>query len=70
MFINGYFILLFDLTPEGDVSEGRIFHPENGNIRVELKFNKPLSEAIKCLLYLEFGNFILINLSRNIATDF
>jgi len=58
MFVNGYFMLLFDLTPE------------QGNIRVELKFAKPLPEAIMSLLYLEFDNFVPINLGRNVTTDF
>jgi len=42
------------------VSEGHISHPEQGNISLELKFAKPLPEAITCLLYLEFDNSILI----------
>jgi len=42
MYINGYFMLLFDLTPDRDASEGHALHPDNGNIRVELKFSNPL----------------------------
>ena len=45
MYINGYFMLLFDLTPYRGASEG--------NIRVELKFSKPLPEIITCIFYLE-----------------
>jgi len=56
MYINGYFILLFDLTLDRGASEGHTSHPENGNIRIVLKLNKPLPEAITCLLYLEFDN--------------
>ena len=56
MFINGYFMLLFDLTPDQGASEAHTSHPEQGNIRVELKFAKPIPEAITCLLYLEFHN--------------
>jgi len=37
MFVNGYFMLLVVLTPERGVSEVHTFHPEQGNIRVELK---------------------------------
>ena len=70
MFVNGYFILLFDLTPEQGASEAHTSHPEQGNIRVELKFAKLLPEAITCLLYLEFDNSILINLECNLTTDF
>ena len=53
MFVNGYFMLLFDLTPDQGASEAHTSHPEQGNIRVEMKFAKPLPEAITCLLYLE-----------------
>ena len=42
MYINVYFLLLFDLTPDRAASEGQTSHPDNGNIRVELKFSKPL----------------------------
>ena len=61
MIVNVYFILLFDLTRDQGVSEAHTSHPEQGNIRVELKFAKPLPEAITCLLYLEFNNSVLIN---------
>jgi len=65
MFVNGYFMLLFDLTPDQGASKAHTSHPEQGNIRVEMKFAKPLPEAITCLLYLEFDNSVLINLARN-----
>ena len=32
MFVNFYFMLLFDLTPDRGVSEGHTSHPENGNM--------------------------------------
>jgi hypothetical protein len=37
MYINGYFMLLFDLTPDRSASEGHASQPDNGNIRVELR---------------------------------
>jgi len=70
MFINGYFILLFDLTPDRGASECHTSHPEQGNVRTELKFAKPLPKAITCLLYVEFEISVLINLARNSTTDF
>ena len=69
MFVNGYFMLLFVLTPDQDDSENHTSHTEQGNMRVELKFAKPLPEAITCLLYLEFENSVVINLARNFTTD-
>jgi diadenosine tetraphosphatase ApaH/serine/threonine PP2A family protein phosphatase len=52
MLIAGYFMLMFVLTPDRPASEGHISLPDQGNIRDELQFVKPLSEAITCLLYL------------------
>ena len=63
-------MLLFDLTPDRSTSEVHAFHPENVNIRIELKFNKPLPEAITCPLYLEFDNSVLFDFSRTVVTDF
>jgi len=70
MYINGYFMLLFVLTPDRSASEGHMSHPDRGNIRVELKFSKPLPEPIKCIFYLEFENFVRIDYARNVSTDF
>jgi len=45
MFVNGYFMLIFDLSPDQGASEAHTYHPEQGNIRVEMKFAKPLPEG-------------------------
>ena len=58
MYINGYFRLLFDLTPDLSASAGHTSKPENGNIRIELKFNKPITEVLSFLLYLEIVNSV------------
>jgi len=70
MYINGYFMLILDFTPDRGALESHTSHPENGNIRIELKFNKPLPEAITCLLYLEFHNSVLVDFARTLTTDF
>jgi len=69
MYINGFFMLLFDLTPDHAVSEVRTSLPENGNIRIELQFSSPLPVAITCFLYLEYDSTVLINFSRKVSTD-
>jgi hypothetical protein len=56
MFINGYFMLLFDLTPDCPVSAGHKSHPDNGVVRSELKFAKPLPKTTTCHLCLEYDN--------------
>jgi len=56
VYINGYFMFVFDLTPDRGTSEGHTSHPDNGNIRVEFIFSTPLSEPITCKFYLEYDN--------------
>ena len=69
IYINGYFMLLYDLTPERCASEAYTSLPENGNIRIKLQFSKPLPESIICLLYLEYDSSVLIIFSRQVTTD-
>ena len=38
MYVNGYVMLFFNLTPDHGVSEGHSSHPNSGNIRLKLKF--------------------------------
>jgi hypothetical protein len=70
MFIAGHFMLLFDLTPDRAGSEGYILLPEQGYIRLELRFDRPLPEAVMCLLYLEYDNCVRIDQLRIVSTDF
>jgi hypothetical protein len=53
MYINGYFMLSYDLMPDLAATEEHTSHVENGNTRFELTFKEALKEAITCLLYLE-----------------
>ena len=50
MYINGFFMVLYDLTPDLAASEGHTSPTTSGDIRVDLKFYKALPEAITCLL--------------------
>jgi hypothetical protein len=70
LYINGYFMLLFDLTPDLAASEGHSSPAESGNLRIELKFGKPLPDAITCLFYLEYNNSIVIDSLRNVSLDY
>jgi hypothetical protein len=69
-YIKGFFMLVFDLTPDRAASEKHSSNPENGHIHLKLKFEKALPEAITCLLYLEFDNSIRVDLLRNVTTDY
>ena len=69
-YVNGCFMLVFDLTPDLAASEGHISDPARGNIRLEVKFGKALPDPIVCLLYLEFDSSVLIDSIRQVSTDF
>jgi len=70
MYTNGFFMILYDLTPDLGASVGHASTPTSGDIRIDLKFAKALPEAITCLLYLEYDNSVRIDLARNVSTDF
>jgi hypothetical protein len=67
MCISGYFMLLFDLTPDIAASEGYTSPVEGGNIRIELTFKEALKKAITCLLYLEHDNSVRIDSLRTVT---
>jgi len=70
MFIAGYFMLLFDLAPDRAASKGHISIPDHGNIRLELRYDKTIPEALTCLLYLEYDNSVRIDQLRTVSVDF
>jgi hypothetical protein len=70
LYKSGYFMLLFDLTPDLAASEGHTSPTESGNLRFELKFAKALPDAITCLFYLEYNNSIVIDSLRNVSIDY
>jgi hypothetical protein len=66
-YINGCFVLLFDSTPDRAASSSHTWHPDNGNIHIELIFAKTFPDAITCPLYLEYGGSVLIDDSRSVT---
>ena len=52
-YINGFFMLVFDLTPDLATSEGHTSDPTSGHIRLDTKFGKDLPDPISVLLYLQ-----------------
>ena len=70
MYINSYFMLLFDLTPDRAASEIHTSHTDNGNVRIELKFSKALPDAITCLIHIENDGSVLIDDKRVETTDY
>jgi len=70
MYINGFFMIVYDLTPDLAASESHASLPTNGDIRIDLKFAKALLEAVTCLLHLEYDNSVRIDLASNVSTNF
>lgn len=59
----------FDLSP--DLCSGEHLNIiKHSNLRLELKFNKPLEQTVCVIVFAEFENLIEINKSRNILYDF
>jgi len=57
-------MLLFYLTTDRAASVIHTSHPDNGNVRIELKFAKALPDAITCLIYLEYDGTVLIDVNE------
>jgi hypothetical protein len=70
MYVNGYLMLIFDLTPHDAASESHTSLFENDTIRIEVKFEKALTELITCLLYTEYDGCVRIDKSRIVKTDY
>jgi len=70
IYINGYFMLFFDLTTDRAASEGHTSHPDNGIIRLDLKFIMPLPETITCIFDVQYDNSFRVDTSRKVITDF
>jgi hypothetical protein len=69
-FMKGFFMLIFDLTRDGCASDGHTILTDNGNFRIEIKFDEALAEAVTILLYQEFYASFQIEKLRNFLTDF
>lgn len=66
---NGYTLWVFDLTP--DLTHGNVFQlSRQGNLRLELQFEKGLETTINCLVYAEFQNIIEIDRNRQVILDY
>ena len=61
MYVNGYFMVHYGLTPDHGASDGHTSHADSVNIRTELKFKKALPVATICLFYLEYDCCVRID---------
>jgi hypothetical protein len=56
--------------PDRAASDRHTSNPDNGNIRIELKFAKALPDAITCLLYIEYNWNVFVDDSRTVTIDY
>ena len=67
-FSQGNAIYAFTITP---VTNCQFVNPiQNGNISIEMKWEKALSNPINIIIYAEYDSLIYINESRQITTDY
>jgi len=67
MFTKGFYLFDFDLTADREADEEHWSLPRKVNVRIEGRFNKPLSETVNCILYAEFPRHFEIDNSRNVT---
>lgn len=67
----GNCLMAFDLTP--DLSANSSAHwnlIRHGSVRLEVRFETPLTKTINCIVYAEFDNIIEINKNRDVSVDY
>ena len=71
LYDNGYFIIASDLTSDRAQEAGACGNLLNqGTVRIEARFSKPLPGTITCLVYCEYDAGIKIDKDRNVYTNF
>jgi len=68
---QGFTLFAFDLTP--DLSANCAGHwnlVKHGSLRLEVRFEKPLTSTVNCIVYAEFENVLEIDSSRQVIVDF
>ena len=70
-YLNGSFLMAFDLTPdlEGG-SGGHISPPRNGTVKASLRFKNPLPSTTSLVAFAEYDNTVLIDKHRAITFDY
>jgi hypothetical protein len=69
MFLQGFFLLGFDLTPDMSADERNISLPLQGNVRFETRFKSALPEPVTCIFYPECPRNFEIDNSRNVTAQ-
>ena len=57
---NGYFFMLYDMTPDSNLGSGNVNIKKPGNLRLELSFKSALKTTVNVLLYAIYDSKIEI----------
>ena len=68
-YAKGYTLFVIHLSP-GEPDSSTYDLVENGNIRLEMRFKKPLPNTITVIAYAEFQSEIRITRDRNVLLDY
>lgn len=66
----GYTLFAIDLTPDLSASEPHNSLPKTGTLRLEVRFNEPLTQSVTAVIFAEFPSTIEIDKNRNVITDY
>ncbi|XP_055938100.1 uncharacterized protein F54H12.2-like [Argiope bruennichi] len=67
---DGYTLFAVDLTPDLNADGMHESISRNGNLTIDIKFSKALSETVNLIVFSEYRNTIEIDKSRSIFSDF
>ena len=64
---NGYSFFTFNLTPDFDMTQ--VQQANDGNLRLDIKFTKPLAEPINVIVYATFDAELQITKDKEVIRD-
>jgi hypothetical protein len=67
---KGFFLTCFDLTNDLSSHSPVWNASKNGSLRIELRFEQPLTESVTVIVFAEFDNLIEIDKNRQITLDY
>lgn len=69
-FANGYHFLAFDLTPDNAGTQSHASLSRQGSVRIDVRFAKPLPNAVTVIVYAAYDNTIEIDKTGTVFTDY
>lgn len=66
----GYTFICVDMTQDYQSASSHVSVTKNGNIAIDLKFSSPLDETQNLIVYATYNNYLEIDKSRTVFTDY